>query len=358
MRFKWVFLGASLVVATMIGCRATNPHYDSGKSHHTAKGFKNNYAGAGGKPLSELISWQWNAFRQGLPKPPSQVVSGYQFPLQKPNMAALQEAKTNPSKVTVTFIGHATTLVQSGGLTILTDPHFTERASPVSFAGPKRRTPVAAGLKELPRIDVVVISHNHYDHLDIGTVKQLMAQAGGEPLFLVPLGIDIWLKEQGAARVVGLDWWAKHVVDNTEFVLTPVQHWSSRSMGDQNSTLWGGWAVKRPDFQWFFAGDTGYSKDFKDITARFGTFDLALIPIGAYEPRWFMKDQHVNPTEAVQIHQDLGSKLSIGVHWGTFELTDEALDQPLVDLPKALAAAGVSADKFIALGHGETKVLR
>jgi N-acyl-phosphatidylethanolamine-hydrolysing phospholipase D len=352
---KKVFL---LLMTVIAGCAATNPYYDSTRAHHTPSGFKNNYAVVQGKPFSELISWQWNAWKNNLPKAPTQVVQGYQFPVVQPDLALLAAAKADPSKVTVTWIGHATALVQSAGLNVLTDPHFTERASPVSFAGPKRKTAVPMTLQQLPRIDIVVISHNHYDHLDLGSVKQLMAQSGGEPLFVVPLGIDLWLKEQGAKNVIGLDWWGKHQVGNLQLHLVPVQHWSSRTPFDRNATLWGGWVVQAPQFQWFFAGDVGYSKDFTDIAQRFGPFDLALIPIGAYEPRWFMKDQHINPAEAVQVHLDLRARQSVAIHWGTFELTDEALDQPLIDLPVALDAARVAREQFIALKHGQTKSLK
>jgi N-acyl-phosphatidylethanolamine-hydrolysing phospholipase D len=349
---------AALVSFALAACAATNPYFDPSKKHHTPSGFKNNYVDLAGKPFNELIKWRWRAWRDDVPKPPSQIVKGYQFELRQPDLAAMRNATADPSKVAVTWIGHATALVQTGGLSILTDPHFSERASPVSFAGPKRKTPVPTTLAQLPRIDVVLISHNHFDHLDLTTVKQLIAQPGDQPLFVVPLGIDRWLTAQGAKRVVGLDWWQQHELNKVQFHLTPVQHWCSRGLFDRNESLWGGWVVKTPTYQWFFAGDTGYSKDFRDIFDRFGVFDLALIPIGAYQPRWFMQDQHVDPAEAVKIHQDIRSRFSIGIHWGTFELTDEALDQPLVDLPVALDAAKVAPDQFMTLKHGQTMVLR
>jgi N-acyl-phosphatidylethanolamine-hydrolysing phospholipase D len=358
---RWFLLAlasAMVVVASLHGCATTNPDFNSAKAHHTVKGFRNNYADVKGKPLGDLLSWQFNAKKQGLPKPPSQVVKGYQFPLVQPDFAALAAAKLDPAKVTLTWIGHSTALIQMSGLNVLSDPHFTERASPLAFAGPKRKTAIPITLQALPTIDAVVISHNHYDHLDTGSIKQLIQQAGGEPTFFAPLGVDRWLKEQGASKVIGLDWWEQAKLGAIEFHLVPVQHWSARSPFDSNATLWGGWVVKSEKFKWFFAGDTGYSKDFKDIHARFGDFDLAVIPLGAYEPRWFMADQHVNPAEAVQIHLDVGARQSIGIHWGTFELADESLDQPLLDLAEALDAAKVPRAQFITLNHGQTKVLR
>jgi N-acyl-phosphatidylethanolamine-hydrolysing phospholipase D len=263
----------------------------------------------------------------------------------------------------VTFIGHASVLVQAGGLNMLTDPMFSERASPFSFIGPKRAQPPGLSLAQLPHIDLVLISHNHYDHLDEASVTALNAQRGGPPLFIVPLGLKAWLAGQGITQVVELDWWQSHRVGGAEVVLTPAQHWSGRGLHDRLATLWGGFAVFLPDFQWYYSGDTGYSKDFADIRAHFadrqteGGFDLALIPVGAYEPRWFMATQHVNPAEAVQIHRDIGAKRSLGVHWGTFSLTDEPLDQPPRDLALARRAAGLADEAFFVTAVGETRRL-
>jgi N-acyl-phosphatidylethanolamine-hydrolysing phospholipase D len=259
-----------------------------------------------------------------------------------------------------TWIGHASVLVQLGGINVLTDPIFSERASPVSFAGPRRAQPPGLALAELPRVDVVLISHNHYDHCDITSLQALNAQPGGPPLFLAPLGLKAWLADNGITNAVELDWWQQHSVAGVDIVLTPVQHWSARSFTDRLKTLWGGYALFARDFQVFFAGDTGYSRDFADIRARFAArqgahgFDLALIPVGAYEPRWFMAEQHVNPEEAVRIHRDLRARKSLGIHWGTFELTDEPLDEPPKALSRATAAAGVPEDEFGVAAIGQT----
>ena len=263
----------------------------------------------------------------------------------------------------VTWIGHATVLAQMGGLNILTDPILSDRASPVSFAGPRRLHPPGLSLAQLPRIDLVVISHDHYDHCDAPTLQALNSQPGGPPLYLVPLGLKSWAAGFGIDNVVEMDWWQSHRMGTVEVVMTPVQHWSGRSLNDRLQTLWGGWAVFAPDAHLFFAGDTGYSPDFADIARRFagrhaeGGFDIALIPVGAYAPRWFMKEQHVDSDEAVRMHRDLGAKRSLGIHWGTFELTDEALDEPPRALAQALARAGVVQDNFFLLALGQTRKL-
>lgn len=348
-RTAYVAFLVGLVGLMSMACSSTNPYYDPTKPHHTAQGFKNNYQQ--GEMVSSLWRWQWERWRDGLPKAPQ---NGYSFPVEKPDTAWLQN---NRSQTTATWIGHASVLVQINGVNLLTDPIFSERASPVQWTGPKRFVPPALTLSELPHIDVVLISHNHYDHLDLGSVLALNAQSGGAPLFLVPLGVKPWMQAQGIKNVRELDWWQQENVAGVELSLVPVQHWSARSVTDRFETLWGGW-IARTDknspkpFTLFFSGDTGYSKDFADIHRRFGPVDLALLPIGAYEPRWFMQRQHINPAEAVQIHQDLHAKQSLGIHWGTFELTDESLDEPPRALAEAVSKAGLSSDAFVIVRHG------
>ena len=329
-------VGLSLVAAC-VSERPTTPR--------SPAGFQNNCLASEPKSFGELLKWRIQASRDGLPRPPASPT-----PTRPPdfgfiNANATARAAMQPA---VTWIGHATVLAQIGGINVLTDPHFSPRASPVSFLGPKRAIDPAIALTALPRIDVVLISHNHYDHLDDASVFGLNAQPGGPPLFIVPLGLKAWFAEREIASVVELDWWQSHTLAGpagpVELVLTPVQHWSGRGLTDRMQTLRGGYAVFAPDLHLFFTGDTGYSKDFADIRERFaarqridagGGFDLALIAIGAYEPRWFMASQHIDPAEAVQIHLDLGAKRSMGVHWGTFDLTDESLDEP----PRRLARA-------------------
>ena len=329
--------------------------------HHRADGFQNNYVEFERKSLTELLSWRWQAARQGLPRAPSRPI-----PTAPPDLAFIRSnaAAGSAMQPTITWVGHATVLAQMGGVNVLTDPIFSQRASPMQWVGPQRAQPPGVAMAELPHIDAVVISHNHYDHFDEDSLRQLNRQAGGPPLFLVPLGLKAWLADISVTNVVELDWWQAHRIGHVEFVLTPAQHWSARGLTDSLHTLWGSWAVFAPDFHLFFAGDTGYSKDFRDISRHFadrqpdGGFDIALLPLGAYEPRWFMAQQHVDPMEAVRIHLDLRAKSSLGIHWGTFELSDESLDQPLVDLAVARRAMGLQDSEFFVLAIGETRKLQ
>ena len=328
-------------------------------THHRDGRFQNNYVEFEPKGIGALLKWRIDAARAGLPKPPQEETPRVAADLAFLRANAVAGAAMVPS---VTWIGHASTLIQAGGSNILTDPIFSERASPLGFAGPKRYLPPGLALAELPHIDAVVVSHNHYDHLDAASVTALAAQSGGPPLFIVPLGLKAWLADAGIANAVELDWWQSARVGAVEVVLTPVQHWSGRTLTDRMATLWGGYAIFAPDFQVFFAGDTAYSRDFADIHARFAArhgagrgFDLALIPIGAYDPRWFMSAQHVDPAEAVQIHRDLAAERSIGIHWGTFQLTDESLDEPPRALARAARQAGLADDAFTVLAVGATR---
>jgi N-acyl-phosphatidylethanolamine-hydrolysing phospholipase D len=357
------------VITALSGCSAMNPYFDRLKPHHTAEGFKNNYSDNVVKAGSAFLRWQYERLRDGLPPQPATATPAVAADLAfiKTNaMANGLGGNTAPMQPAITWVGHATMLVQASGLNVLTDPVFSQRASPVQFVGPKRAQPPGLAVADLPKIDVVLISHNHYDHLDVDSIKALVNQGWAEPLFIVPLGLKDWFNKLGVTNVKELDWWDSVVEKGVEFNFTPVQHWSSRSLGDRSQTLWGGWAVMGPDFHWYFSGDTGYSQDFADTQKRFaarqtaalgGGFDIALIAVGAYEPRWFMKEQHVNPAEAVQIHQDLRAKRSVGVHWGTFALTDEPLDQPPKDLADAKRAAQVSDDDFFLLAIGQTRKL-
>jgi N-acyl-phosphatidylethanolamine-hydrolysing phospholipase D len=353
---------ASIALGTLIltGCNSVNPYFNPAKPHHTAEGFQNNYNAKVTKTLDDFARWQFDRARDGLPKPPQTLTA-----TAAPDLAFIQaNAKAHGMRPSMTWVGHATMLVQASGLSVLTDPVFSERASPVQFAGPKRAQPPGLALAQLPPIDVVLISHNHYDHLDKNTVVELSRQSQGATLFVVPLGVKSWFLDVGISNVKELDWWESVVVNGVEFHFTPVQHWSARGLGDRNQTLWGGWAVFGTDIHWYFSGDTGYSEDFVDTQKRFasrqtpaqgGGFDIALLAVGAYEPRWFMKEQHINPAEAVQIHQDLKAKRSVGVHWGTFALTDEPLDQPPKDLAAARTAANITEDDFFLMAIGETR---
>ncbi len=329
-------------------CATNNPNYDPTKPHHTPEGFKNLYSeGTGG--FGKFLAWQWERLRKTIAQPSADL-----SPVA-PDLQTISAPKT----AQVTWIGHASALVQMGGFNILTDPHFSERAAPVQFAGPKRFQAPGLTLAQLPRIDAVVISHNHYDHLDLLSVRALAALPDA-PIFYVPLGIDDWFKANVPnAKVFKTDWQEKHVLKKPQGELVmqflPVQHWSSRTPFDRLATLWGSWALMAGSKAVWFSGDLGYSQDTANIAKQFTQgFDLSLIAVGAYEPRWFMKGQHINPEEAVMIHREIGSRKSVGIHWGTFSLTDEALDQPITDLAAARKAQAVSDNSFVLLRHGQT----
>ena len=252
----------------------------------------------------------------------------------------------------VIWVGHSTALLNHKGITVLTDPHFTGRAGPFGFMGPKRITSPPFLIEDLPKIDIILISHNHYDHLDKQTIMHLI-KLQPEIKFFVPLGLSDILKSFGVKNIVELDWWQAFKHKNINIHATQVQHWSRRSFFDRNKTLWSGWMMSWDDFSFYFAGDTGYSNDFAKTAKRCGSPTLAAIPIGAYEPREFMKAAHMNPEEAVKAFQDLGTKYAFGIHWGTFKLTLEVMNDPPIQLKKSLKKAGVSQTKFKCLVHGE-----
>lgn len=268
--------------------------------------------------------------------------------------ANIEQILSPPDSPLVTWLGHSMFLVQYQGKTILTDPIFSDRASPVSFAGPKRYVPHALDYSRLPDIDIVIISHNHYDHLDAKAIRLL----GQNVHFYVPLGLKAWFLSQNIkdAKVSELDWWETVTIDeNIKIEALPSQHWSARGLGDRFATLWASWAISFSDFKMWFAGDTGYNaKVFKPIGEHLKEVDLALIPIGAYAPRWFMQDYHVNPEEAVKIHQDVKAKQTFGMHWGTFPLTAEAPTEPTERLLEALDASGLKRHVFTVMAIGES----
>lgn len=289
-----------------------------------------------------LLKWKWSSTPEVWPES----VPNKQYPL--PELAPTD-------KGIVTFINHATFLLRFQGLTVLTDPVYADRASPMTFAGPKRSRAPGVAFENLPTIDVVIISHNHYDHMDLVTLKMLDEKF--HPLFIVPLGNTEILKNEGIQNVQELDWWMETRVKGFGFVLTPAEHWSARGLTDKNKALWGSFMIIAPEaaFKVYFAGDTGYAGHFKEIrTLLGGPPDLALLPIGAYEPRWFMKYHHMNPEEAVKAHLDLGAAQSIGMHFGTFQLTDEGIDRPVKDLEVATKKLSVKEGSFRVLDQGES----
>lgn len=254
----------------------------------------------------------------------------------------------------ITFVNHSTFLIQVDGLNILTDPVWSERTSPFRWIGPRRKRPPGILMGDLPRINIVLLSHNHYDHLDIATVIAL--QERFHPRFIVPLGVGKFLEENGIVSHSELDWWTSVPLDGSISVeAVPAQHFSGRGMFDRDATLWCGYVIKTVLGSIYFAGDSGYNGSiFREIGARFHP-KVSIIPIGAYKPEWFMSPIHCSPAEAVQIHLDLGSSLSIASHFGTFPLADDGYEDPLNDLRLGLAERGVSEEAFIALKEGRSR---
>jgi len=247
------------------------------------------------------------------------------------------------------WIGHSTFLIKKNGVTILTDPIFSKRASPFRNIGPKRLIPPAIPLNKIPKIDVITVSHNHYDHLDIRSLKKI-SKNHPDAIFLVPAGDEKLLQRKRIKNVYNFNWWES--IEHKEFVFTftPVQHWSKRSLFDRNKSLWGGWYIKNKDYSIYHAGDTGYSKDFIDTRLKLGAPKYAFIPIGAYDPEWFMAESHVNPEDAVKIMLDLEAEKAFGMHWATFTLTDEDTIEPKERLKKAVDENGSIDFKSVSPG--------
>lgn len=250
-------------------------------------------------------------------------------------------------QIRVTMVNHSTVLVQRSGLNLLTDPIWSERASPLSWIGPKRRRRPGVHMEDLPPIDAVLISHNHFDHLDLPTLRQLSAQ--GSSTFIVPTGGARLLRSQRIESVHELDWGGALAISNITIHCVPALHFSARGILDRNKTLWCGYVIEYPDSLVYFAGDTGFGSHFAQIREKFGSPQLALLPIGAYEPRWFMAPVHMAPEEAVRAHEILGAKTSIAIHHGTFQLADDGINTPQKEL-----MACRRDDSFLILRNGQS----
>ncbi len=345
LRFGLLYPGMSLLVlgVGLNGCWSTPRYVGPVSDHFDGAKFFNPGVNTD-KSLAEL--WRWKLSGQRRPWPARIENAGHAAP-----------SKPGAGQAVVTFIGHATFLIQTPDGNLLTDPIWSQRASPVQFAGPRRVRDAALPIEDLPRIDVVLISHDHYDHLDAPTIRQLAQRDA--PLFVAGLGNGPTLRAAGATRVAEMDWWQTLETPRPGLAIsmTPAQHWSGRSLNDRRNTLWGGYVISSSGPRVYFAGDSGYSAVFGQIAERFGPLDLCLLPIGAYEPRWFMRLSHMNPDDAVRAHVDLRSPLSIGMHYGTFALTDEGPDDPIRDLATACAAHGVVPSRFRTLDFGESLVV-
>jgi L-ascorbate metabolism protein UlaG (beta-lactamase superfamily) len=293
------------------------------------------------KSFRDMRRWR----RSRMPVPWPEHVENRNFP-PPPASVSLDD-------IAVTYIGQATCLLQFAGFNVLTDPIFSERASPVSWVGPKRVRDPGIAFDRLPRIDCVLLSHNHYDHMDLPSLRRLRDRWA--PPIVTGLGNGSYLARKGIGTCIELDWWEScEPRPGMRITYVPAQHWSRRGFFDRRRMLWGGHVVEAPPGRVYFAGDTGYPSHFREIGRRLGPPDIALLPIGAYEPRWFMAAQHMNPDDAVRAHLDLGARLSIAMHFATFHMTDEGMDAPLQALDLARRQRDVSPEAFRVLEFGQT----
>ena len=314
---------------------AAEPHFHRGKYRNLEPVPRHG--------LGDFLRWQL--------APGRRFPQGKRYTLLRPDGHLLMNP---PAKPQLVWLGHASFLFQHRSLNVLTDPVLSDRASPFRFVGPRRFTPPALTVAEMPPIHLVLISHNHYDHLDEATVRQLHQRFGANLCFCIPKGLRRWFEKRGIHNLVELDWWqSTPLAGKNEVFCLPAQHFSGRTATDTNTSLWCSWLLEMDGFRFYFGGDTGYGQVFRDIGELFAPIDLALLPIGAYDPRWFMAPVHVAPEEAGRIHQDIGARQSVAMHWGTFVLTDEPMDEPPRRLRLALERQGISELAFRVMQHGE-----
>ncbi len=314
------------------------------KSKKVAGRYINPHIGNIRRKTKDFLLWSIGFFRD---HPFELVPEGFTYPL--PNR------EFDPNQPWAMWIGHSTYLISINGVHLLTDPIWSRRCSPVPLVGPKRKTPPPLKISQLPKIDYVLISHDHYDHLDRPTVERLHRRFP-HILWIVPKGVKRWFEKQGIKRVVELDWWEEAHIDGAFKVsAVPTQHFSGRTAPHANRTLWLGYVFEdlKAKKVFYFVGDTGYNPyDFKSIGARFPKIDLSLIPIGAYSPRKFMASVHIEPRDAVNIHKDVGSIFSLGMHWKTFRLSEEPQEQPPFDLLNSLKEEKIDPATFLAPDPG------
>lgn len=335
------------------------------RAHHVpGKGFRNPWPGAVPHGFGDFLRWSVTERRQRrLDRNRHPDLPPSAFPRSTPSFATPRAASDS---ILATWVGHSTFLLQIGGMNVLLDPVWSARASPVPFAGPRRHTAPGFPIDALPPIDLVLLSHDHYDHLDEPTVRHLL-RSHRNARWLAPLGVGAWLARRGANVVHELDWWERADVDALEITATPAQHFSGRSLTGRNSTLWTGWSIRArggvESPAVFFAGDTGAHPEFGAIARALGPFDAAFLPIGAYDPRWFMRPVHMDPEDAVAAYEELRAANGdraltfVAMHWGTFQLTDEPLDEPPLRTRAAWERAGLDPVLLWIAHHGETRSL-
>ncbi len=341
----WKYLLIIFLCLTMIsGCDNSyykgpiTDHFDGVKFHNHQKGHSHTFL--------NFLKWVIN--RNPMEWPDN---------IKVKKITALPD-RINDDKIYATYINHATVLIQTNNLNIITDPIWSERASPFSWMGPKRVYHPPIDIEKLPKIDIILISHNHYDHLDLPTLKKIYKIH--KPKIYAGLGVDKFLRNYGFEFSYGLDWWqSKQINNNVSISFVPAQHWSRRGLFDKNKTLWGGFIINSDNKQIYFAGDTGYNKKhFLDIKKAFSNIKLSLLPIGSYEPRWFMKHAHLNPEEAVLAATDLNSQYNIGIHFDTFfRIADDVYNKAVEDLQLALTKYKKQQSWFQTLLPGKTIVI-
>jgi L-ascorbate metabolism protein UlaG (beta-lactamase superfamily) len=342
MKIVFIVLVIILVVIlgiNFIGWLFSSPVYQGPVSDHfDGKRFINP---GGVKPggFKDLIKWMRHR-----EKSPWQEIKDTSF-------GAAPAERIEGDSIVVTFINHSTFLIQTQGLNILTDPIWSKYASPLPFTGPKRMRPPGIRFEDLPPIDIILLTHNHYDHLDIKTMQRLAELYG--PAIYTPLGVGKYLEKKGIGNITGMDWWDEaETVQGLKLICTPAQHFSGRGTFDRDRTLWSGFALKTEKGSIYYSGDTGYGEFFEQIAERIGPVRLSFLPIGAYKPSWFMAPIHTSPADAVKIHKILKSPKSIGMHFGTFPLADDGMDDPVIDLKIALDKEKIHEEEFIAPEEG------
>jgi len=340
----WVIGAAALFALALVvlGYTFSQPGYNGPESDHFNGTTFENTGDIPSKGFADVMKWYLTRDQGEWTK-----AKGSEITFAK------KPADNVTDGVVITYVNHSTFLIQTAGVNILTDPIWSDRVSPLSFAGPKRFRPVGVKFEDLPPINLVLISHNHYDHLDIETLKKL--NKNFSPRFIVPLGVDLYLNQEGIENIFPLDWWQAKIIDSDITVHSvESQHFSARGLFDRDKTLWTGYVIDTPTGSVYFAGDTGYSNIFKKIGQKHPDIKVGLIPIGAYKPRWFMKPMHVNPEEAIQVHKDVGAQISFGMHFGTFPLADDGMDDPENDFAKAMRLPKNQGVNFKLLTEGDS----